>query len=99
MTSGQPRSAHVAALIDGYDAGLERAGPGRDRVDAPGRDRLSQPQPEGESRARQRCAHIGAISARGRRSASSAVGDDLAASEWTARAVHADGRQLEWDGV
>jgi hypothetical protein len=49
-------------------------------------------------------AHIGAIFARWptlrfeRRSLR--CGDDFAASEWTARAVHPDdGRQLEWDGV
>jgi hypothetical protein len=49
-------------------------------------------------------AHIGAIFARwpmlrlARRSLR--CGDDFAASEWTARAVHPDdGRQLEWDGV
>ena len=49
-------------------------------------------------------AHIGAIFARWptlrfeRRSLR--CGDDFAASEWTARAVHPDdGRRLEWDGV
>jgi hypothetical protein len=35
-------------------------------------------------------AHIGSLR----------CGDDFAASEWTARAVHPDdGRRLEWDGV
>ncbi len=49
-------------------------------------------------------AHIGAIFARWptlrfeRRSLR--CGEDFAASEWTARAMHPDdGRQLEWDGV
>jgi uncharacterized protein (TIGR02246 family) len=27
------------------------------------------------------------------------VSDEFAVSEWTATATHADGRQLEWDGV
>jgi uncharacterized protein (TIGR02246 family) len=27
------------------------------------------------------------------------LGDDFAASEWTATATHSDGRRLEWDGV
>lgn len=27
------------------------------------------------------------------------IRDDIAVSEWTASATHADGRRLEWDGV
>jgi hypothetical protein len=75
--------------------GLGRPGPRRDRVDARRRDRLSQPQGgprvAGAAAARE---HIRAIFARRPTlrlvRCSLRCGDDFAASEWTARAVHPD---------
>jgi hypothetical protein len=93
MTSGHPRSADVATLIDRYDAALNAHD--LDAVASMHDDAIvfhnhGQRARRGATAGR---AHIGAIVARwpARR---------LRGEEWTARAVHPDdGRQLEWDGV
>jgi ketosteroid isomerase-like protein len=105
MTSGQPRSADVGALIDRYDAAwnaqdLDAIASMHDETIV-FHNHTAGERVAGAAAVR---AHIAAIFARWptlrfeRRSLH--CGDDFAASEWTARAVHPDdGRKLEWDGV
>ena len=105
MTSGHPRSADVGTLIDRYDAAWNAHD--LDAIASMHDDAIVfQNHTAGErvTGAAAVRAHIGAIFARWptlrfeRRSLR--CGDDFAASESTARAVHPDdGRQLEWDGV
>ena len=105
MTSGHPRSADVATLIDRYDAAWNAQD--LDAIASMHDDAIvfhNHTAGERVAGAAAVRAHIGAIFARWptlrfeRRSLR--CGDDFAASEWTARAVHPDdGRQLEWDGV
>jgi ketosteroid isomerase-like protein len=104
MTSGHPRSG-VATLIDRYDAAWNAHDV--DAIASMHDDAIvfhNHTAGERVAGAAAVRAHIGAIFARWptlrfeRRSLR--CGDDFAASEWTARAVHPDdGRQLEWDGV
>jgi ketosteroid isomerase-like protein len=101
MTSGHPRSAHVATLIDRYDAAWNAQD--LDAIASMHDDAIvfhNHTAGERVAGAPAVRAHIGAIFARWptlrfeRRSLR--CGDDFAASEWTARAVHPDdGRQLE----
>jgi uncharacterized protein (TIGR02246 family) len=94
----------VAALIDRYDAGWNAQD--LDAVCALHDDAIvfenhtAGERAEGAEAVR---AHIAAIfagwpSLRFTRRALR-CGEDFAISEWTARATHPDGRELEWDGV
>src|SRR3954467_11663236 len=103
MTSG--RSADAGTLIDRYDAAwnaqdLDAIASMHDEAIV-FHNHTAGERVAGAAAGR---APIGAIFPRwptlrcGRRSLR--CGDDFAASEWTARAVHPDdGRRLEWDGV
>jgi ketosteroid isomerase-like protein len=104
MTSGRPRSSPVAGLIDRYDAAWNAQD--LDAIAAMHDDAMvfhNHTADERVAGAAAVRAHIAAIFARWptlrfvRRSLR--CGDDFAASEWTAPAVHPDGRRLEWDGV
>src|SRR5215212_2730336 len=105
MTSGQLPSAHVAALIDRYDAAWNAQD--LDAIASLHDDAIvfhNHTAGERVAGAAAVRAHIGTIFARWptlrfeRRSLR--CGADFAVSEWTARAVHPDdGRRLEWDGV
>ena len=105
MTSGHPRSADVAALIDRYDAAWNAQD--LDAIASLHDDAIVFHNHTAGERVEGRdavAAHIAGIferwptlrfSGRGQR-----AGEDFVVSEWTASATHPDdGRRLEWDGI